>query len=246
MTTEADVAIAADGIQSALRASVTTPSDPIHSGWVGYRGLLPISALPDWRPGISQIWMGEDKHFFVFPVRAGEMINYVGFVPTHEQTVESWSAPGDPAVLASEFEGWDPRVEYLLAQVKNTFWWGLYDREPLTLWTSGRLTLLGDAAHPMLPHAGQGANQALKDAMTLSVLLADADAASAPGALKLYASLRIDRTRRVQHESRSLGRRYDSKYEDLGVRDQELHEYAEFKRWLADHDAQATARAAIS
>ena len=76
-------------------------------------------------------WLGAGKHFLVFPVRASELVNYVGFVPTDEQMKESWSAPGDPAALAQEFAGWDPLVEAIIAQVKTTFRWGLYDREPL-------------------------------------------------------------------------------------------------------------------
>ena len=84
------------------------------------------------------------------------MVNYVGFVPTDEAMKESWSAPGDPEVLHREFEGWDPRIGNVLKQVDKTFRWALYDREPVPTWTKGRLTLLGDAAHPMLPHLGQG------------------------------------------------------------------------------------------
>ncbi len=123
-------------------------------------------------------------------MRANELVNYVGFVTTQEQTRESWSAPGDPAELAREFAGWDPMVEAILAQAKNTFRWGLYDREPLATWTKGRLTLLGDAAHPMLPHAGQGANQAIEDAVAVATLLARATRNSAPRALQLYEQVR--------------------------------------------------------
>jgi 2-polyprenyl-6-methoxyphenol hydroxylase-like FAD-dependent oxidoreductase len=85
---------------------------------------------------------------------------------------ESWSAPGDPAALAAEFAHWNPEARRLLEQVDVAFKWGLYDRDPLTRWTNSRLALLGDAAHhPMLPHMGQGANQAIEDAMALATLL---------------------------------------------------------------------------
>ena len=90
---------------------------------------------------------------------------------------ESWSAPGDPDVLRAEFEGWEPRIGTLLSKVQNTFRWALYDREPLPIWTKGRLTLLGDAAHPMLPHLGQGANQSIEDGMALATILAQASIA---------------------------------------------------------------------
>src|SRR5205814_7072728 len=136
-----------------------------------------------------------------------------------ERMKESWSAPGDPATLAREFAGWDPMVEAIIAQVKTTFRWGLYDREPLATWTRGRLTLLGDAAHPMLPHAGQGANQAIEDAVALAAVLSHADRPSAPRALLIYESLRRERSARVQRSARVNGARYDASGGDLTVRD---------------------------
>ncbi len=93
------------------------------------------------------MWAGPKKHFLVFPVRHGTMVNYVGFVPADEEMKESWSAPGDPAVLHREFDGWDPRIGQVLKQVERTFRWALYDREPLPTWTRGRLTLLGARKH---------------------------------------------------------------------------------------------------
>jgi 2-polyprenyl-6-methoxyphenol hydroxylase-like FAD-dependent oxidoreductase len=85
--------IAADGIHSVLQQHVVDPSPPISSGSVAYRGLVPRERLPSWPEGAWQMWMGEGKHFLVFPVRAGALLNYVGFVPTDEQMTESWSAP---------------------------------------------------------------------------------------------------------------------------------------------------------
>ena len=240
-TFEADAVIAADGIHSTLRNFVTEPAEPVYSGSVAYRGLLPAERLPEWPRGISQLWMGERKHFLVFPVRAGELINYVGFVPQAREAMESWSAPGDAAALADAFSGWDPRVEELLSKVESCFWWGLYDREPLARWTSGRLTLLGDAAHPMLPHVGQGANQAMEDAAVLAALLAQADADQVGDALLGYEAVRRDRTKAVQEGSRANGLRYDSVYDDLRQRDAELLATATFRRWLYDYDAWAAA-----
>jgi salicylate hydroxylase len=236
---QADVAVGADGIHSVLRDAVTAVAEPVYSGSVAYRGLMPAEALPDWPRNVSQLWMGEGKHFLVFPVRAGRLINYVGFVPQAREALESWSAPGDPAALAEAFAGWDPRVENLLAQVRETFWWGLYDREPLDRWSRGRLTLLGDAAHPMLPHLGQGVNQALEDAAVLTTVLAPAGPGDAPAALAEYERRRRDRTRTVQAGARANGRRYDSAYADLRQRDAEIVDMAAFRRWIFDHDAWA-------
>src|SRR5262245_53317540 len=185
----ADVVVGADGIHSSLQPHVAPAAEPIHSGSTAYRGIITTESV-SWPPGTARLWMGEGKHFLVYPLRDNKRLNLVGFVPTSARMKESWSAPGDPAELAREFAGWDPTVGAIIRQVTKTFRWGLYDREPRPRWTNGRLTLLGDAAHPMLPHAGQGANQALEDAITLATLLNGADRKRAPAALLVYESLR--------------------------------------------------------
>ena len=98
---EADAIIAADGIHSELRPHVFPPSNPVFSGSVAYRGLVPRARVPDWPVDRWQMWLGRGKHFLAFPVRAGELINYVGFVPADEEMKESWSAPGDPDLFAA-------------------------------------------------------------------------------------------------------------------------------------------------
>ena len=137
-------------------------------------------------------------------------MNFVGSVPADAQMRESWSAPGDPAVLAAEFADWNPEARRLLEQVDATFKWGLYDRNPLTRWTNGRLALLGDAAHSMLPHMGEGANQSIEDAMALATLLQGASTADVPNVLVQYQELRRDRTARIQELSRSNGIGFDA------------------------------------
>jgi salicylate hydroxylase len=243
---EGDLVIAADGIHSELRQNVVPPSRPVFSGSVSYRGVLAHALIPHWPTGAWQMWLGKGRHFLTFPVRAGKLINYVGFVPADEATKESWSAPGDPDVLRQEFAGWDPRIGSLLQQVQATFRWALYDREPLPIWTRGRLTLLGDAAHPMLPHLGQGANQAIEDGMALATILARADRKTAPAALLAYERLRRERVALVQRGARENGLRYDSSYADLGVRDAEITAHAAFRKRLYDHDVVPEAQAAAT
>jgi salicylate hydroxylase len=243
---EADVVIAADGIHSELRPFVFPSSQPAFSGSVAYRGLVPIERVPDWPIDRWQMWLGKGRHFLVFPVRAGKMINYVGFVPTDEEMKESWSAPGDPAVLRREFAGWDPRIDHVLSNVQMTFRWALYDREPLPIWTRDRLSLLGDAAHPMLPHLGQGANQSIEDGMALATILARADRTTAPRALLAYEQLRRERVAQVQRGARESGLRYDSANSDLGVRDAEIKAHAEFRKRLYDYDVVPEAQAAAA
>jgi salicylate hydroxylase len=245
-TAEADVVVAADGIHSELRPHVFPPSKPVFHGTISYRGLVPRERLPDWPMDRWQMWAGPSKHFLVFPVRHGTMVNYVGFVPTDEEMKESWSAPGDPDKLRAEFEGWDPRVTQVLKQVDHCFRWALYDREPLPTWTKGRLTLLGDAAHPMLPHLGQGANQSIEDGMALATILSQVDHADVPEALKAYEKLRRERVAEVQLGARQNGLRVDSAYTDLGVRDAELVAHADFRKHLYAYDVVPEAKAATA
>jgi salicylate hydroxylase len=234
-TATADVVIGADGIHSVLQGFVGTPAEPVFSGVVAYRGLVP---RPDAHPPDAlRIWTGEGQHFLAFPVRAGQLLNYVGFVPSDASVRESWSAPGDPAALAGHFAGWDPAVGQIIAAISapggSGFRWAMYDRAPLPRWSRGRLTLLGDAAHPMLPHLAQGANQALEDAVALATLLGTcAGPADVPQALTTYEELRRDRTARIQSGSRRTGTGYDSSGTQLTDR-----------RWIYDYDAYATAAA---
>ena len=229
----ADVVIGADGIHSVLQGFVVAPAEPVFSGVVAHRGLVP--RLAEYPPSAIRMWMGEGRHFLVFPVRAGQLLNYVGFVSSGTAVRESWSAPGDPAALAAHFAGWDPVIGQVIAAISGPggsgFAWGMYDRVPLPRWSSGRLTLLGDAAHPMLPHLGQGVNQALEDAVALATLLgASTGPAGVPKALAAYEGLRRDRTARVQLGSRRQGAGWDSSGSQLIDR-----------RWIYEYDAWAEA-----
>jgi salicylate hydroxylase len=226
---QADVVIAADGIHSVLQQYVVERTEPVFSGTVAYRGLVSATRVPDW-PQCLVVWGGKGKHLLAFPVRAGQQINFVGFVPADTQMRESWSAPGDPATLRAEFASWNPQASRLLHQVDATFKWGLYDRNPLTRWTNGRLALLGDAAHSMLPHMGQGANQAIEDAMALATLLQGVSAADVPNVLMQYQGLRRDRTARIQQLSRSNGVGFDAGTTVRLVRP-----------WVQDYDVEADA-----
>jgi salicylate hydroxylase len=240
----ADVVVAADGIHSALQQYVVEPSAPVSSGSMAYRGIIPATSV-NWPAGAMRNFLGPNRRFMIYPVRAGELLNYVGFVPMDEKIKESWSAPGDPAELAAEFVGWDPVVGAVLAQVKTCFRWGLYDREPLSAWSRGRLTLLGDAAHAMLPHAGQGANQAIEDGVALAAILAQANRATVPQALKVYESVRRERTAGVQRLSRQNGARGMAS-QNLEARDREMIDEAPGRAWIWNYDAEAEATTAMA
>ena len=235
-TATADVVIGADGIHSVLQGFVAEPAEPVFSGVVAYRGLVPC--LDGYPADTMRMWLGEGKHFLVFPVRAGQLLNYVGFVPSDASVRESWSAGGDPAALTAHFAGWDPVIGEVIAAISGPggsgFRWAMYDRAPLPRWSRGRLTLLGDAAHPMLPHLGQGVNQALEDGLALAALLGScSSSAGVPHALAAYEQLRRERTARVQVGSRRNGAGYDSSGSQLTDR-----------RWIYEYDAWAEAVAA--
>lgn len=239
---QADVVIGADGIHSVVREHVTRPSTPVNSGSIAYRGVVPTDRLGAWPENVARLWMGEGKHFLTYPVRRGQLMNYVGFVPSSTVVKESWSAKGNVEQLRQEFIGWDDTITNLLGQVEETFWWGLYDRDPLENWTMGRVTLLGDAAHAMLPHLGQGANQAIEDAVTLAVFLKHFGMQDVGQALEQYERLRLQRTTEVQLGARKNGLRYDSLYDDLAQRDVEIKNSRDFRLWLYDYDAEAAAK----
>jgi 2-polyprenyl-6-methoxyphenol hydroxylase and related FAD-dependent oxidoreductases len=243
---EADIVIGADGIHSTLRPWVWHESEPVFSGTSVYRGLVPRELVDGWPDDEWYMWLGPGKHFLTFPVRSGSLINFVGFVPAEDLFKESWTAPGDADQLRADFADWDPRIGALLSNVQQTFRWALYDRNPLPTWTNGRLTLLGDAAHAMLPHLGQGANQSVEDGAALATILEAADATRLPEALAAYEDLRRARVSEVQTGARQNGLRYDSQYEDLEQRDAEIRNHEEFRRNLYDYDVVPLAKSALT
>lgn len=213
-TVETDLLVAADGIHSALQGVLSAPAQPVSEGIMAYRGLIPAERLSGIAPvghlDVSGMWMGPERSFLVYPVSAGRLLNVVAFVPTDLEVLESWTAPGDVLELAAAYRGWDQPVLDIIGAMDETFRWGIYDRAPLSQWSSERVTLLGDSAHAVVPHLGQGANQAIEDAMTLAVLLDDCGPADAPSRLRMYQELRMIRTRQVRDGAREAGRTYRS------------------------------------
>jgi 2-polyprenyl-6-methoxyphenol hydroxylase-like FAD-dependent oxidoreductase len=210
-TVDADLLIGADGIHSRLQGKVTRASVPVSEGIMAYRGLIPAERLHGIADmNASSMWLGPGQSFLAYPVAAGRLLNIVAFVPTNLIVAESWTAPGDVAELAATYRGWDPEVLEIISAMDSTFRWGIYDREPLDRWSTGRITLLGDSAHAVTPHLGQGANQAIEDAMTLAVLLRDAQPGELPERLRQYEYLRLNRTGQVRRQARAAGRIYRS------------------------------------
>jgi salicylate hydroxylase len=199
--TRADLVVGADGLRSAVRHHVTGPDEAVFSAMSCFRGLVPVDKVPGGDKFGLTFFLGPNRHLVVYPVRGGELINFVAYVPDPEWTLESWSSKSEPAEAVAAFEGWNDTVTTMLGNVEETGRWALYDREPLRRWSTDRVTLLGDAAHPMLPHAGQGSNQAIEDAGALATYLATGSLTPAE-ALQRYEHLRKARTRKIQMGSR--------------------------------------------
>jgi salicylate hydroxylase len=199
----APVVIGADGIHSTVRALMLGPESPRFSGSIAYRGLVPAGRLTPLRlPRYSNGWLGPDRHFVHYFVGAGaRLLNFVAIVPAGDWRVESWSATGEVADALAEFGGWHPTVRAIIAAADRTHRWALYDRGPLETWSVGRVTLLGDAAHAMLPFMAQGACQAVEDAVVLAGCLGSAAPDGVRAAVRRYETIRKPRVWEVQRAS---------------------------------------------
>lgn len=244
-TASAEVVIGADGIHSNVRAAILGPELPHFSGHVAYRGLVPAERVA--QLGIEVVassWWGPDHHFVHYFVGAGaRYLNWVAVTPG-EWRIESWTATGEVADALKEFEGWHPQVRAIIGSVDSTNRWALYDRDPLPRWTVGRVTLMGDAAHAMLPYMAQGAVQSIEDAAVLAKCLERADAREVDAALQRYEQTRRPRTSRCQEGSRRNGIMYHLRDgEDQQKRDANLESSTTAplpqNSWLYGHDVEA-------
>jgi 2-polyprenyl-6-methoxyphenol hydroxylase-like FAD-dependent oxidoreductase len=196
-TTAVDLLVGADGIHSTVRELLFGPQDPVFTGCAAYRGLVPAERLAHLDLEVTaQIWMGPEAHFVHYFVAGKQLVNFVAVVEQDSWTRESWTDPGDPADALAAFADWHPQLHAILGAVDDTFIWALFDRPPLPRWSDGRVTLLGDACHPMLPFMAQGAAQALEDAAALTACLAGAS--DVPTALRGYEAARLPRASRIQ------------------------------------------------
>ena len=207
----ADVVVGADGVRSAVRDALFESASPHFTGQVAWRGIVPAAELPDdvrtMPPGIH---IGPQHLFMRYPVRGGTLINYAAFVELAGWEEESWSTRSTIDELLEHFREWDPVVSAIIAATPadQLYKWALHARSPLDSWIAGKVTLLGDAAHAMLPFMGQGAATAMEDGLVLARCLA----AFAPdAALRRYEKARLDRTSMVQTQSRLLGLRFQGK-----------------------------------
>ena len=198
---DADVLVGADGIHSLVRRRLFGAERPRFTGCVAYRGLVPAERLRGLGLEVTaQVWMGPGKHFVHYFVSGRRLVNFVAVVEQDTWARESWTDRGEVADALAAFAGWHPQVREIIGAVDETFVWALFDRTPLERWSVGRVTLLGDACHAMLPFMAQGAAQAIEDGATLAACLGGA-AADAPAALRRYEALRGPRVARIHAAS---------------------------------------------
>jgi len=205
----ASVAVGCDGVRSVVRGFIAPDQSARFTGQVAWRGLAPAAGLdPEFRMPGARVWTGPGRHFVHYPVRGGALINFIAVTEERAWRTESWSEEGSRDVLAQAFAPWPSSVRALIGAAPQVMRWALYDRAPLPRWSQGPLTLLGDAAHPMLPFLAQGAAMALEDAVVLSACLEpSADGREEPSlGLLRYEALRKARTSKVQAWSRRNAR----------------------------------------
>ena len=202
-----DALIGADGIHSTVQRQLFGATSPRFTGCYAYRGLVPAERLKHLDLKVElQITLGPGKHFVRYFVASMRSVNFVAIIEQDSWTKESWTDRGDVDEARAAFAGWHKDVSGVLDAVEETFIWGLFDRAPLARWSVGRVTLLGDACHPMLPFVGQGAAQAIEDGVTLATCLRQYDDVSE--ALTRYQALRLPRTAQVQALAGSNKGRY--------------------------------------
>ena len=208
----ADLLVGADGVHSVIRRCLFGPDQARVSGVLAWRGVIPAERLhPRLMTPQSTTWIGPGGHVVHYPLRRGELMNFVSVVERDDWRVESWSAPGSVQECLADYAGWHPDVHALISAIEQPYKCALLVREPMPRWTQGRATLLGDACHPMLPFLAQGAAMAIEDAQVLARALAahGADFAMAFGA---YESARLQRTARaVRGSAENMTRYHDAR-----------------------------------
>ncbi|MDX2527550.1 FAD-dependent monooxygenase [Streptomyces europaeiscabiei] len=204
---EADLVVAADGVRSRARQWLFGDDEALFSGTVAYRALLPAGEVTGLDLPEYALWLGPGRHFVHYWVRRGDLLNVVGVIETGAAQ-ESWTARAEPGECLRAFDRWDPRVLDVLGRTGTVLRYGIHTRAPLTRWNTGRVTLLGDSAHAMVPFQAQGAAQALVDAAVLGDCLADAAPADVPDALDRYVRRRLATATKVQAGSARAGEDY--------------------------------------
>jgi salicylate hydroxylase len=244
-----DALVGADGIHSSVRNHLFGMEDPAFTNVLMWRAIIPRERVE--HLGLDPIfhgWTGEGRAAICYWIRDGELLNFVGMVPATEVQRESWSQSGDVSDLRKSYAGSDAVLQEIINAIDSAFITGLFYRDPLPRWSEGRITLMGDAAHAMVPYLAQGACQAIEDAWTLAESLAgEADIAKA---LRDYEQRRRPRTTKVQIASRGMAKAmHESDPIQIAARNGRWNGLASIDPlfqtvwgWVYDHDPVVAAR----
>jgi salicylate hydroxylase len=210
-TVEGDVLVGADGVHSRIRQGLFGPDRPQFTGVIAWRGIVPMEKLPEHMVRmVGSNWVGPGGHVVHYPLRAGKVMNFVGALERSDWQVESWSTRGTREELSADFAGWHDDVHALIRNIPIPYKWALMVRPPMERWTAGRVTLLGDACHSMVPFLAQGANMAIEDGYILARALTEGGG-DVTARLVRYENARRERTRRAVEGSASNIQRFHNK-----------------------------------
>ena len=251
-TATGDVLIGADGIHSTVRGQMFGAELPRYTGNVAWRGLVPAERVAHLDVAdVAGVWMGPNRSIVQYYIAAGKTFNWIGISRSEQPARESWLAEGRIEDALAEYAGWNDTIRAIIAATPRVLRQALYDREPLPDWRIGRVVLLGDAAHPMMPFYAQGAAQSIEDAYVLAGCLA-ASTDEPVAALERYVKLRQPRTAWMQ----GLARREEQLYQtndaaeiaarNARMRENRIPESATFppeQERLYGYDAEAILRA---
>jgi salicylate hydroxylase len=210
-TVRVDVLIGADGVHSKVRQGLFGPDQPQFTGIIAWRGIVPMEKLP--RHMVRMVgtnWVGPGGHVVHYPLRSGAMMNFVGALERSDWQVESWSARGTNEELSADFAGWHDDVHALIRNIPVPYKWALMVRAPMERWSVGRVSLLGDACHSMVPFLAQGAIMAIEDGYLLARALTESSGDISQRLLR-YENARRERTRRAVEGSADNIQRFHNK-----------------------------------
>jgi salicylate hydroxylase len=204
----ADVLIGADGVHSRVRELLHGNDQPTYTGCMAWRGVIDAAALHDHlRRPVGTNWVGPGAHVITYPLRNGELMNFVGIVERSAWQKESWTEQGTVEECLGDFQDWHEDVLSMVKHLGTPFKWALMGRSPLERWTRNRVTLLGDACHPTLPFLAQGAMMAIEDGVVLARCLETCPNAPTV-ALQRYERLRHARTSAIVQKSAENTKRF--------------------------------------